>query len=78
MSRMLTYVLAGIAIGILIAPDKGSSTRRRLVDSFSDVAEDAQDQANNIAGEIRGTAKNVGEDVKDAAKDIKRDVKNNW
>ena len=32
MLKLLTGLLAGIAIGILIAPDKGTATRQRLVD----------------------------------------------
>ena len=32
MLKLLTGLLAGIAIGILIAPDRGAATRQRLVD----------------------------------------------
>jgi len=32
MTRFLTILLTGVVIGILIAPDKGASTRRRLSD----------------------------------------------
>jgi gas vesicle protein len=32
MLKLLTGLLAGITIGILIAPDKGSATRQRLSD----------------------------------------------
>ena len=78
MSKMLTYLLAGIAIGILIAPDKGSATRQRLADSFSGLVDDAQDKAGEIGDRIMDTAEDVSDDVKGAAKDIKKDVKNKW
>ena len=32
MLKLITGLLAGITIGILIAPDKGSATRQRLHD----------------------------------------------
>jgi gas vesicle protein len=30
MNKLLTAFLAGIAVGVLIAPDRGTETRRRL------------------------------------------------
>ena len=78
MSKMLTYLLVGIAIGILIAPDKGSATRQRLAGSFSDLVDDAQDKAGEIGDRIKDTAEDVSDDVKGAAKDVKKDVKNKW
>ena len=70
MSRMLTYLLAGIAIGILLAPDKGSATRKRITDSFADLVGDVQDKANEIGDRISDSV----DDVKGAAKDVKK----NW
>ena len=70
MSRMLTYLLAGIAIGILLAPDKGSTTRKRIADSFADLVGDAQDKANEIVDRVSDSV----DDIKGAAKDVKK----NW
>lgn len=39
MNKVLIAFMSGIAVGILIAPDKGSSTREKLVDSFNDIAD---------------------------------------
>lgn len=75
---MLTYLLAGIAIGILIAPDKGSATRKRITDSFSDLVEDVQDRVGEIGDRIKDTTEDVSDDVKNAAKDVSKDVKSNW
>ena len=78
MSKMLTYLLAGIAIGILIAPDKGSATWNRITNSFSDLVDEAQDKASEIGDRIKGTAEDVSDDVAGAAKDVKKDVKSKW
>ncbi|GAC1661937.1 MAG: hypothetical protein NVS9B7_29950 [Flavisolibacter sp.] len=46
-STFLT-LLAGIAIGILLAPTKGSETWKRLVDGFNDYKDKATGEANDL------------------------------
>ncbi|MEO5595281.1 MAG: YtxH domain-containing protein [Chitinophagaceae bacterium] len=43
MNKVLIALLAGIAVGILIAPAKGSETREKLVDGFNGLADDLSD-----------------------------------
>jgi hypothetical protein len=43
MSKILTALVAGIAIGILVAPRKGSETRRRIIDGALDIQDDIND-----------------------------------
>jgi len=45
---MLYALLAGVAIGMLIAPDKGSETRKRLFCKLDDLSDDFSDAANNF------------------------------
>ena len=45
---VLSGVAAGMAIGLLLAPDKGSVTRRKIIDKVSDLSE----QIKSTAGEI--------------------------
>jgi gas vesicle protein len=63
MQRMLTFVLIGIAIGVLIAPDKGSLTRSRLSDMLSDFSEDVKDQADNLLGKVKDTMGDLESEV---------------
>jgi gas vesicle protein len=48
MNRFLMTLLAGVAIGLLIAPAKGSETWRRLVDGLDEYKDKVSDEANDI------------------------------
>ena len=48
MNKVLIALLTGVAVGLLIAPAKGSETRRRLSKSFNDLTEDLEDEAENL------------------------------
>jgi hypothetical protein len=39
MKSSITFLLIGIAIGILIAPEKGSVTRQKISDLIDDLSE---------------------------------------
>ncbi len=50
--RIILGVLAGVAagalIGILFAPDKGTSTRKKIVDKGEDYVENLKEKINGI------------------------------
>jgi gas vesicle protein len=48
MKRAFYLILAGVAIGILVAPRKGSETRQKLKKEFRDWTEEALDQASDL------------------------------
>ena len=48
MKKGILLLLAGIAIGILVAPDKGSSTWNKIVDGLDDLKEKAVDGFNDL------------------------------
>jgi hypothetical protein len=66
MSKVLTALLAGIAIGILVAPRKGSETRRRILDGALDIQDDIndfiQDTSENISSGL-ASAENKAKDL---------------
>jgi len=45
---VLLLLLAGVAVGLLIAPDKGSETWNKVVDGLDDVKDKAMDEMNNL------------------------------
>jgi gas vesicle protein len=48
MNRIFLTLLAGVAIGLLIAPAKGSDTWRRIVDGFDEYKDRVTDETNDI------------------------------
>jgi gas vesicle protein len=53
MGKFLTGVLAGVAIGLLVAPDKGSKTRQKITDALNDLLGEAKDRVNSSAEQFR-------------------------
>jgi gas vesicle protein len=47
MKKAFYLLLTGVAIGILIAPRKGSETRQKLKEAVKDWTEEVQDQINH-------------------------------
>jgi gas vesicle protein len=45
-------LLAGVVIGIALAPDKGSKTRQKIRDGFDDFKRKATDAAKEFADEF--------------------------
>jgi len=46
MNKVLVALLAGIAVGILVAPEKGSASREKLVNGFNDLVDRFQGNKN--------------------------------
>jgi gas vesicle protein len=70
MKKALYLILAGVAIGILVAPEKGSETWRKLKDGFNDWKDGAMDQINDIVSqgkELVGNGKDGVATIKNEA-----------
>jgi gas vesicle protein len=52
MNKLLLGLLAGVAIGIALAPDKGSKTRQKIREGFDDFKKKASDAAKDFADEV--------------------------
>jgi gas vesicle protein len=70
MKKVFYLILAGVAIGILVAPRKGSETRRKILDNFGDLKNDAMDQVNDIVAQ--------GKDMESDIKKDSRKIVNEW
>ena len=53
MNKILYSLLAGVVVGLLLAPDKGSETLRKLRTRFNEYRDQAEDQADELAGKAR-------------------------
>lgn len=74
MSKLLTGLLAGIAIGILIAPDKGSETRRKISERLNDV----KDSVDDFITESKETIESNYQAVRDEASNLVQKGKNTF
>jgi gas vesicle protein len=78
---LLTGVAAGVVLGVLVAPDKGSNTRQKIADSTSDLIDqlsgkikEGKEALNNLkmraeekADEVKGKVYQKAEDMKERA-----------
>jgi gas vesicle protein len=51
MKKVICLILAGVAIGILVAPGKGSETWQKLKEGFNDWKDGAMDQINDMVSQ---------------------------
>jgi len=56
MKNVLFVLLAGVALGMLLAPDKGSKTWGKLVDSLDDVKKKTMDEIDNLVSKGKDMA----------------------
>lgn len=67
---LLAVGAAGVAVGMLLAPEKGSKTRDSLKSSITDLGEKLM----SFIGEGKEHVEDVVDDVKSEAKGLKDDV----
>jgi gas vesicle protein len=83
--KVLLGVLAGVAVGatlgILFAPDKGSSTRKKISRKSDDYAEELEDKFNEFIegitrqfGEVKEEANRLAEEGKHKVEKVVADV----
>lgn len=78
----LTGVASGIAIGILVAPDKGSATRKKITQKGDDYLQDIKQELSDLRSDLnrkveksKEEMKNLGQKGKAKAEEMKEEVK---
>jgi gas vesicle protein len=61
----LSGFVAGIAVGLLVAPASGSEIRQRIADSASDLASGVKDKIRNLRGKAEDELGDLGFDTND-------------
>lgn len=62
---VLAGVAAGALLGILFAPDKGSETRRKIVEKGEDLKDSVKEKYNEFATRVDEKFAKVKEDIAD-------------
>jgi hypothetical protein len=58
MNKILLSLLLGVGIGILLAPDKGSATIKKLRGKLGDLADDAKDKGDELLNKGKSAIRN--------------------
>lgn len=60
-------LLTGVVAGILLAPEKGSVTRKKLADGFKDFQDGINREINNLTDKIETVAERIDESAQPSA-----------
>jgi gas vesicle protein len=66
MNKILVSLLLGVGIGILLAPDKGSATLKKLRGKLSDLGDDAKDKGDELINKGKSAFRNGKSSLADA------------
>jgi gas vesicle protein len=73
---VLGAAAAGTVVGLLIAPDKGSETRKKIVESIGKLAIDAANVLQSGKQQLSDASNTVVEEAEGLKNDTKQRVKN--
>lgn len=64
--KAIIYLIAGFAIGLLIAPERGSEMRKKLMGKLDDAADDTEESFGDAASDLKAAGKHFGVDAENA------------
>ena len=67
--------LTGAALGVLVAPEKGSKTRSNIVDGAKDLASELKKKMKEEAHNLRKKAEELEDMAKEKTEDVLNDIK---
>ena len=70
MSKFLLTILTGVGIGVLLAPRKGSETRKKINDAFDNLANDID----KLKGKQHRMVRNALSTIKDGFDDTTEEI----
>lgn len=69
MKKAFWLIMTGVAIGILIAPDKGSETWKKISDNLDDL----KDKARQGMDDLKNSARNMTKKGKEGAENFSKE-----
>jgi len=70
LAGIVAGIAAGVIIGVLLAPDKGSETRKKITDEGKKLATDLKEKFNKGKERFCGLKDEIDESLKEKVKDF--------